>query len=73
VPSGNSTLDFLVVEPLGLGKNFPQSTKGVNVNTVPAAANNFKKSLREILSSPLDWGCPDITITDEKIYYKSLF
>ena len=39
----------------------------------PAAANNFKKSRREILSSPRCVGGVDITIDDEKIFYKPLF
>jgi hypothetical protein len=31
----------------GFGKNLPQSTKGVKVMTVPAAAINFRKSRRD--------------------------
>jgi hypothetical protein len=33
----------------GFGKNLPQSTKGVKVMTVPAAAINFRKSRRDTL------------------------
>src|SRR6185503_4732535 len=39
-----TTLVFSATVVALLGKNLPQSTKGVNVITVPAAAINFRKS-----------------------------
>jgi hypothetical protein len=45
----------------------------VNVNTVPAAANSFKKSRRDIFSSPRGAGVVDIILPERKIFYKPLF
>jgi hypothetical protein len=41
---------------VGFGRNFPQSTKGANVITVPAAAISFKKSRLDTLPR-LPEGC----------------
>ena len=44
VPSGSSAFARLATFDWVLGKNLPQSTKGANVMTMPAAAINFRKS-----------------------------
>src|SRR5919112_2841403 len=49
VPSASSALTFWPSLLTGFGKNLPQSTNGVKVMTVPAAAINFRKSRRDTL------------------------
>src|SRR3712207_5695444 len=47
VPSASSAFALSPWLLTGFGKNLPQSTNGVNVMTVPAAAINFRKSRRD--------------------------
>jgi hypothetical protein len=55
-----------------LGKNFPQSTNGINVKTVPAAAINFKKSRLETLPPKFGGVCCDIITELKNRIYKLL-
>src|SRR3712207_8075941 len=47
VPSASSAFALSPWLLTGFGKNLPQSTNGVNVMTVPAAAISFRKSRRD--------------------------
>jgi hypothetical protein len=50
-------LAFADIFPAGLGKNLPQSIKGMKVITVPAAAISFRKSRRDTFLPELGGLC----------------
>src|SRR6058998_2960894 len=72
VPSGSTAWTFSPMLDAGFGKNLPQSTKGANVTTIPAAAISLRKSRRDTFPPAIGGVCAILEENNSSIINKSL-